>query len=930
MKPLAALACLPVLDVAVTHALRLGLTRVPVPELQLPLWSLWVTGVLRAAVLSLVFCHTVRRAPQCPAWLLSRDALQSVLLLSLLLPCYATLQAVSAGGVQELLWGWHCPSALALGYGVTVATAVLWQRYAPSPSEPGSQKRNGASLRRLAEQMSPDARHFTAVGFFLVVSSLGEMAIPYYTGRMTDWIMNEEEPEAFNNAITAMALITIGSTVSEFVCDLIYNITMSRIHMRIQSRVFRSVLRQDIAFFDTAQTGDITSRITTDTNTMSESLSEKLSLLMWYFMRVLCLFGFMLRLSWKLSLFTAIGLPIIWVIPELTGKFYQKLSVRVQESLAKANAVAMETFSSMKTVRSFANEEGEAQRYRDKLEETYRLNKIEAAAYAASSWTNSLSSLALKVSILYYGGMLVTSGDLSSLALKVSILYRGGMLVTSGDVSSGDLVSFVLYELQFSCCGGSLTGFADCVAGLSLVLLAALPVSLVLLAALPVSHWFCWLRCRSLTGFAGCVVGLSLVLLTVLPVSHWFCWLRCRSLTGFAGCVAGLSLVLLAALPVSHWFCWLRCRSLTGFAGCVAGLSLVLLAALPVSHWFCWLRCRSLTGFAGCVAGLSLVLLAALPVSHWFCWLRCRSLTGFAGCVAGLSLVLLAALGASEKIFEYMDREPEMTAGTLAPETLRGHVEFKNVSFAYPRRPDTTVLKSVSFELRPGEITALVGPSGGGKSTCVCLLERFYQPQSGEILLDGAPLQDYQHSYLHRKVALVSQEPVLFARSVQENISYGVEQKSEEEVQRAAKRAIAHDFITELQEGYSTDAGEKGGQLSGGQKQRVAIARALLRDPRILILDDATSSLDTETEHLVQSAVLNGRRCSVLLISHRLSSLERADRIIVLQGGEVVEQGSHSDLLQRGGVYQSLLEKQSRGFDRNGVDRDQEGPEQQD
>ncbi|MBN3281379.1 TAP1 protein, partial [Polyodon spathula] len=578
--------------------------------------------------------------------------------------------------------------------------------------------------------MIPDARHFAVVGVFLVVSSLGEMAIPYYTGRMTDWIMNEEEPEAFNNAITAMALITIGSTVSEFVCDLIYNITMSRIHMRIQSRVFRSVLRQDIAFFDTAHTGDITSRITTDTNTMSESLSEKLSLLMWYFMRVLCLFGFMLSLSWKLSLFTAIGLPIIWVIPELTGKFYQNLSVRVQESLAKANAVAMETFSSMKTVRSFANEGGEAERYRDKLEETYWLNKIEAAAYAASSWTNSLSSLALKVSILYYGGMLVTSGD----------------------VSSGDLVSFILYELQFS-------------------------------------------------------------------------------------------------------------------------------SAVEV-------------------------LLSYYP--H-----------------------VKKAIGASEKIFEYMDREPEMTAGTLAPETLRGHVEFRNVSFAYPRRPDTAVLKNVSFELRPGEITALVGPSGGGKSTCVCLLERFYQPQSGEILLDGAPLQDYQHSYLHRKVALVSQEPVLFARSVQENISYGMEQSTEEEVQQAAKRAIAHDFITGLQEGYSTDAGEKGGQLSGGQKQRVAIARALLRDPRILILDYATSSLDTETEHLVQSAVLNGHHCSVLLISHKLSSLERADRIIVLQGGEVVEQGSHSDLLQRGGVYQSLLEKQSRGFNRNGGDKDQEGPEQQ-
>ncbi|MGH0172181.1 UNVERIFIED_CONTAM: hypothetical protein FKN15_062472 [Acipenser sinensis] len=580
MKPLAALACLPVLDVAVTHALRLGLTRVPVPELQLPLWSLWVTGVLRAAVLSLVFCHTVRRAPQCPAWLLSRDALQSVLLLSLLLPCYATLQAVSAGGAQELLWGWHCPSALALGYGVTVATAVLWQRYAPSPSEPGSQKRNGASLRRLAEQMSPDARHFAAVGFFLVVSSLGEMAIPYYTGRMTDWIMNEEEPEAFNNAITAMAVITIGSvlhtallsflTVSQCPCDSVCCLVRSP--------------------------GDITSRITTDTNTMSESLSEKLSLLMWYFMRVLCLFGFMLRLSWKLSLFTAIGLPIIWVIPELTGKFYQKLSVRVQESLAKANAVAMETFSSMKTVRSFANEEGEAQRYRDKLEETYRLNKIEAAAYAASSWTNS---------------------------------YYGGMLVTSGDVSSGDLVSFVLYELQFS-------------------------------------------------------------------------------------------------------------------------------SAVEV-------------------------LLSYYP--H-----------------------VKKAIGASEKIFEYMDREPEMTAGTLAPETLRGHVEFKNVSFAYPRRPDTTVLKSVSFELRPGEITALVGPSGGGKSTCVCLLERFYQPQSGEILLDGAPLQDYQHSYLHRKWCdcTVTAVEEYIETAVEEYIETAVEEYIETAVEEYIETAVEEYIETAVEEYIET------------------------------------------------------------------------------------------------------------------------------
>uniref|UniRef100_H3DNF2 ABC-type oligopeptide transporter ABCB9 n=1 Tax=Tetraodon nigroviridis TaxID=99883 RepID=H3DNF2_TETNG len=561
----------------------------------------------------------------------------------------------------------------------------------PEETPPNS----GATLGRLLAYSRKDAGLLSVAGLFLLISAVCEVFIPFYYGRAIGSIVSTQSMEQLAQPVLLVAALAVASSVSMGVRGGSFMLAFARLNLRIRNQLYRVLMRQEISFFDENHTGDVLSRLTSDTTQVSDLISQNINIFMRNVIKAAGNFAFMCGMSWKLTLVTVMGFPFISFVSKIYGDYYKKLTKEVQSTLAEANKVAEETISSMRTVRSFANEAGEAESYLSKLLLMFRLNRKQALAYACYAWFSSLAQLGMEVAVIYYGGHLVISNQMRS----------------------GDLIAFILYVLEL----------AECLES-----------------------------------------------------------------------------------------------------------------------------------------------------------------------VASVYTGLMQGVGAAEKVFEYLDREP----------TCAGLVEFRDVTFAYPSRPGSDILQGVSFTLRPGEVTALVGPSGGGKSSCVSLLENFYQPQRGLVLLDGKPVHTLRHDYLHSKVALVSQEPVLFARTVEENIAYGL-------VREAAVKANAHKFISELPRGYQTSVGEKGTHLSGGQKQRVAIARALVRDPRVLILDEATSALDAESEHMVQQALSSiTQECTVLVVAHRLSTVEKAHNIVVLERGRVAEQGPHSRLMASGGLYSKLVQRQ--------------------
>uniref|UniRef100_A0A672TX15 ABC-type xenobiotic transporter n=1 Tax=Strigops habroptila TaxID=2489341 RepID=A0A672TX15_STRHB len=361
-----------------------------------------------------------------------------------------------------------------------------------------------------------------------------------------------------------------------------------------------------------------------------------------------------------------------------------------------------------------------------------------------------------------------------------------------------------------------------------------------------------------------------------------------------------------------------------------------IVAILQLTHVCCFcftnsLKKAPLYGFTYGVAQSANYFVNA-AVFRFGAWLIAHCLTNFEDVFVVYSSIMFAAINigqstslapdygkaklSAQRIFKLLDRKPLMDSYSEEGEKLsnfEGSIEFRNVHFVYPARPEVQVLQGLSMKVNKGQTLALVGSSGCGKSTSIQLLERFYDPVEGQVLADGFDTRSFHIQWLRSRLGLVSQEPILFDCSIAENIQYGDNSRvvSQEEVEEAAKAANIHSFIERLPEKYNTRVGEKGTQLSGGQKQRIAIARALVRNPAILLLDEATSALDTESEKIVQKALDNarqGRTC--IVIAHRLTTVQTADIIAVIQNGRVVEQGTHSQLLAKEGHYYALVNAQ--------------------
>uniref|UniRef100_A0A8C6P752 Transporter associated with antigen processing, subunit type a n=1 Tax=Nothobranchius furzeri TaxID=105023 RepID=A0A8C6P752_NOTFU len=592
--------------------------------------------------------------------------------------------------------------------GASLGAALFWEITIPDTDEEAESKeqkhKSRVLLMRVLRLYKPDYPLLFGGVVFLSLAALCEMFIPFYTGRVIDVLGSHYQLNEFLSALLFMGLFSMGSSVSAGCRGGVLLCAISSFTCRIKVKLFQALTKQEIGFFETIKTGEITSRLSKDTTLMGRTVCLNVNVLLRTFIKTVGMISLMMTLSWKLTFLVLMETPLTGLIQNIYDTHYQAM----QDSMARTNEAANEVVFGIRVVRSFNTNKHEAERYDERLNETRSLKTRRDIVRAVYLLAQRLTGLGMQVLILYYGRLFIQKGQMTT----------------------GSLVSFIIYQSDL---GGNI---------------------------------------------------------------------------------------------------------------------------------------RTLTYIFG---------------------------------------DMLNSVVAAGKVFNYLDRKPEIsTDGELKPDQLRGRISYCGLSFAYPTNPSKT---DFSLELKPGQMTALVGPSGEGKSTCVSLLQRLYEPQGGEILLDGQPLKSYDHHFFHKKIAVVSQEPVLFSGSIRDNITYGLNDCSMEEVEDAAGKADAHDFIQTLEKGYDTEVGEGGGQLSKSERQRIGIARALVRQPKVLILDEITSSLDTESENKIQQALASCLDQTLLVIAHRLKTIEKANQIVVVGGGRVKERGTHEELMELKGSYYKLREE---------------------
>jgi ABC-type multidrug transport system fused ATPase/permease subunit len=592
-------------------------------------------------------------------------------------------------------------------------------------------KVNKDSLKRglrIFRYVLPYRSKFVVGMVLLVLSSLSTMSFPWIAGKLVNVATGEPLvlPGGLvldiNRVAIGLFLVTVLQGLFSF--GRIWFFTqVSEFTVRdIRQALYAKFVQLPIPFFEQNRVGAVTSRITSDVGQIQDSFSLTLAELFRQVFTLVGGIGFIMVVSWKLSLFMLLTFPPIVLAAGLFGRKIRTLSKTVQQELAHTNTIVEETLQAISSVKAFTNERFEMGRYNASL------SKVVRAALQSNLYRGGFVSFVI---IGLFGGIIL-------------ILWRGATLVhtpiTDPDhLKIGDLTAFIIY---------------------------------------------------------------------------------------------------------------------TAFIG-------------------------------ASVAGL--------------------------GEIYGK---VQSTLGASERILEILDETPEPThiepAVGLVPAQLRGDIRYEHVAFRYPTRPDIAVLQDIDFHIAAGEKIALVGPSGAGKSTIAGLLMQFYPLSGGHILVDGHDIKDYDLTGLRRHIGIVPQETLLFGGSIRENIAYGKPDATDAEIIEAARRANAWQFINAFPESLDTVVGDRGIKLSGGQRQRVAIARAILKNPAVLILDEATSSLDSESEKLVQGALdeLMQNRTS-LIIAHRLSTIRKVDKILVIDGGRIVEAGTHEELSEReNGLYANLLRLQ--------------------